>query len=67
MKHFSKIFDLFLYQSIFVPIFGSLLYLLNDPISFILFAIAIFSGAVTAVMGITGLLFNLFVKEPEEF
>lgn len=67
MKHFGKVFDLFLYQSIFVLFFGGLLYILNDPISSTLFTIAIISAAIATFLGITGFLFNLFAKDPNEF
>ncbi|HLF46019.1 MAG TPA: hypothetical protein VI548_06320 [Chitinophagaceae bacterium] len=67
MKHYGRIFDIFLYQSVFVFLFGCLLYLLNDPISFTLFTISVTSAVIAVCMGITGLYFNLFTKEPKEF
>ena len=67
MKHYGKIFDLFFYQSLFVLLFGGLLYILNDPIYSILITISVISGFIATIMGITGVFFNLFEKEPEEF
>lgn len=67
MKYYSKIFDLFLYQSIFVPFFGILLYILEDPFHAKLFSFAIVSAIIATVMGITGVIMNLFVREPKEF
>lgn len=62
MKYYGKIFDLFLYQSVFVLFFGGLLSLLKDPISSTLFTLSLISAIIAFVMGITGLFFNLFVK-----
>jgi hypothetical protein len=67
MKHYGKIFDLFLYQSFFVLLFSGLLYILNDPIYSVLFTISIISAFIATIMGITGIYLNLFKKEPEEF
>lgn len=63
MKHFSLIFDIFLYESFFVLFFGGVLYLIEDPTSKLLFNISIFSFIIAILLGIAGYSFNLFKKE----
>ena len=63
MKYFNTVFDVFLYESIFVFFFSIALGVLNDPISDILYDISFISFIVSVVLGITGFVFNLFVKE----
>ncbi len=66
MKYYSKIFDLFLYQSLFIPFFGILLYILEDPIYLKLFTVASISAIIATVLGIAGIFLDLFVKSPKE-
>lgn len=67
MKHFSTIFDLFLYESIFVLFFGGILHVLDDPKSDTLISVAAVSFVIAAILGITGLAFNLFKnQDPSE-
>jgi len=63
MKYFNKIFDIFLYEGIFVLLFSSLLFLLKDRYTELFFTIAIVSILIAAVLGITGYFFKLFTKE----
>ena len=63
MKHFNTVFDILLYESIFVFFFGLLLNVLKDPVSGTLFIIAFISSVFAIVLGITGYYFKLFIKE----
>lgn len=63
MKHFNTVFDILLYESIFVFFFGLLLNVLKDPVSGTLFIIAFMSSVFAIVLGITGYYFKLFTKE----
>jgi len=63
MKYYNKIFDIFLYEGVFIFLFSLLLLLLNDRYTEIFFTISISSLAMAILLGITGYLFNLFAKE----
>jgi hypothetical protein len=63
MKYFNKIFDIFLYQGIFIFFFSSVLFLVNDRYTGLFFSIGITSIIIAVVLGITGHFFNLFTKE----
>ena len=63
MKYYNKVFDIFLYQGVFIFLFSSLLLLLHDRYTELFFTIAIVSILIAAVLGVTGYFFNLFTKE----
>jgi hypothetical protein len=63
MKYYNKIFDIFLYEGVFIFLFSLLLLLLNDIYTEIFFKISISSIITAAVLWITGHSFNLFVRE----
>ncbi|HJS54149.1 MAG TPA: hypothetical protein VJ765_06375 [Chitinophagaceae bacterium] len=63
MKYFNKIFDIFLYEGVFIFLFSWVLLLLNDRYTDIFFSIGIISVIIAAVLGIVGYSFNLFTKE----
>jgi len=63
MKHFNTLFDIFLYESIFVFFFGGALSLLEDPNSKILILVAAVSFFIALVLGIAGRALNLFKKD----
>lgn len=63
MKYFNKVFDIFLYEGIFIFLFSLLLLLLNDEYTDLFFSISIISVSIAIVLGIIGYLFGLFQKE----
>ena len=63
MKYFNKVFDIFLYEGVFIFLFSCLLLLLNDRYTDLFFKISITSIIVAAILGVTGYMFNLFAKE----
>ena len=63
MKYYNKVFDIFLYEGVFIFLFSCLLLLLNDRYTEVFFKISISSIAIATVLGVTGYLFNLFAKE----
>lgn len=63
MKYYNKVFDIFLYEGVFIFLFSLLLLLLNDRYTSIFFTISISSIAMAALLGVTGYLFNLFSNE----
>ena len=63
MKYFNKMFDIFLYEGIFIFLFSLLLLLLNDQNTKLFFSIAITSVIIAIVLGIIGYLFGLFQNE----
>jgi len=63
MKYYNKVFDIFLYEGVFIFLFSLLLLLLNDIYTEIFFKVSIYSIIIACVLWITGHLFNLFVKE----
>ena len=63
MKYFNKVFDVFLYEGIFIFLFSLLLLLLNDQYTDLFFSISIISVSIAVVLGIVGYLFGLFQKE----
>ena len=65
MKHFNTVFDIFLYEGIFIFFFSALLFLLNDRFSDILFTISIISVIIAAILGIVGHFFHLFQQEDQ--
>ena len=63
MKYYNKVFDIFLYEGVYIFLFSWPLLLLNDRYTEVFFKISISSLVMAGVLGITGYLFNLFVKE----
>jgi hypothetical protein len=63
MKYFNKVFDIFLYEGVFVFLFSLLLLLLDDRYTSIFFKVSIISIVIAAVLGTIGYFFNLFVQE----
>jgi len=63
MKYFNKVFDIFLYEGVFVFLFSLLLLLLDDRYADIFFRVSISSIVIAAILGTIGYLFNLFVQE----
>ena len=65
MKYYNKIFDIFLYEGVFIFLFSCLLLLLNDRYTELFFKVSITSIIIAAILGVTGYLFNLFAKEEQ--
>ena len=65
MKYYNKVFDIFLYEGVFIFLFSLLLLLLNDIYTEIFFKVSISSIITAGVLWITGQLFNLFAKEDD--
>ena len=65
MKYYNKVFDIFLYEGVFIFLFSLLLLLLNDIYTEIFFKVSISSIITAGVLWITGHLFNLFAKEDD--
>jgi len=65
MKYFNKVFDIFLYEGVFIFLFSSVLSLLNDRNSNLFFSVGVVSIIIAATLGVTGYLFNLFIKDEE--
>jgi hypothetical protein len=65
MKYYNKVFDIFLYQGVFILLFSFLLLLLDDRYTALSFKVSISSIIIAGVLWITGYLFNLFTKEDE--
>lgn len=63
MKNYNRVFDIFLYEGIFSLLFSSLLFILEDPYTVLLFTIAIISLIIAGILGIVGYSFQLFAKE----
>ena len=63
MKHFSTLFDIFLYEGIFIFFFGTVLYLLDDRIGNTLIIIALISAIIAAFLGLAGKAFHLFPRK----
>ena len=63
MKYYNKVFDIFLYEGVFIFLFSLLLLLLNDRYTEIFFKVSLSSIAIAAVLGAAGYWFNLFAKE----
>ena len=65
MKYYNKVFDIFLYEGVFIFLFSLLLLLLNDIYTDLFFKVSISSIITAVVLWITGHLFNLFAKEDQ--
>jgi len=65
MKYYNKVFDIFLYEGVFIFLFSFLLLLLNDIYTDVFFKVSISSIITAGVLGIIGHFFNLFAKEDQ--
>lgn len=65
MKYYNKVFDIFLYEGVFIFLFSFLLLLLNDVYTDVLFKVSVSSIIIAGVLWVTGYLFNLFAKEDQ--
>jgi len=63
MKYYNKVFDIFLYEGVFIFLFSLLLLLLDDIYTEVFIKVSISSIITAGVLWITGHLFNLFAKE----
>lgn len=64
MKYFTLVFDIFLFESIFILLFSGMLFLINDPYFSLFIKVAIVSGIVAVLLGLSGTCFNLLRKDP---
>jgi len=65
MKYYNKVFDIFLYQGVFILLFSFLLLLLDDRYTALSFKVSISSFIIAGILWITGHFFNLFTKEDQ--
>jgi hypothetical protein len=63
MKHFKTLFDILLYEGIFVFLFGCLLYLLDDRYSVTFLLIAGISVIIAGILGVAGRVLHLFPQK----
>ena len=63
MRYYNKIFDIFLFEGIYIFLFSLLLLLLNDRYTDIFFKVSITSIIIAGVLWVIGYSFNLFIKE----
>ena len=63
MRYYNKVFDIFLYEGVFIFLFSWLLLLINDRYTDIFFKISLGFIVIAGVLGVAGYLFNLFAKE----
>lgn len=62
MKHFNTLFDIFLFEGIFIFFFGTVLYLLDDRHGNTLLIIALISAIIATFLGLAGKAFHLFQR-----
>lgn len=65
MAYYNKIFDIFLYEGVYIFLFSLLLLLLNDRYTDIFFKVSIISLLIAGVLWVLGYSFNLFTKEDD--
>jgi hypothetical protein len=65
MKYYNKVFDIFLYQGVFIFLFSILLLFLEDRYADISFKVSIGSIITAGILWITGHFFKLFTKEDQ--
>jgi len=63
MNLYNALFDIFLFEGIFLFFFSSVLTLLNDPVSDFLYPVAAGLFIAGILLGVIGKLFHLFRKE----
>ena len=65
MKYYNKVFDIFLFQGVFILLFSFLLLLLDDKYAALSFKVSMGSIITAAILWITGNSFKLFTKEDQ--
>jgi len=65
MKYYNKVFDIFLFQGVFILLFSFLLLLLDDKYAALSFKVSMGSIITAAILWITGHSFKLFTKEDQ--
>jgi len=65
MKYYNKVFDIFLYEGVFIFLFSLLLLLLDDIYTEVFFKVSISSVITAGLLWVTGHCFNLFTKEDQ--
>ena len=65
MKYYNKVFDIFLFEGIYIFLFSLLLLLFNDRYTDIFFKVSIISIIMAGVLWVLGYTFNLFAKEDD--
>jgi len=65
MKNYNKVFDIFLYEGVFVFLFSVFLLLLDDRYAALSFKVSIGSIITASVLWIIGHFFKLFTKEDQ--
>ena len=63
MSLYNKVFDIFLYEGVYIFLFSWLLLLMNDRYTDIFFKISISSIIIAGVLALVGRIFGLFVNE----
>jgi hypothetical protein len=63
MKYFNTVFDIFLYEGVFLLFFSAVLTLLNDVLTDLFFTISISSVIIAGLLWIIGRSFHLFQEE----
>jgi hypothetical protein len=63
MKYFNTVFDIFLYEGLFLLFFSAVLTLLNDVLTDLFFTISITSVIIAGLLWLIGHYFHLFQKE----
>jgi hypothetical protein len=63
MKYYNKVFDIFLYEGVYIFLFSWLLLLINDRYTDLFFKVSISSIIIACMLGIFGRVFNLFARE----
>jgi len=63
MKYYNKVFDIFLYEGVYIFLFSWLLFLINDRYTDLFFKVSISSIIIACVLGVFGRVFKLFAKE----
>ena len=63
MRYYNKVFDIFLYEGVFIFLFSWLLLLIKDRYTDIFFKLSIGFIVIAAVLGAAGYLFKLFSRE----
>jgi len=65
MKYYNKVFDIFLFQGVFILLFSFLLLLLDDKYAALSFKVSMGSIITATILWITGHSFKLFTKEDQ--
>lgn len=65
MRIYNRIYDIFLFEGIYIFLFSFLLLLINDRYTEIFFSISIGSIIMAGLLGFFGHAFKLFAKEDD--